>query len=144
MIARGRERGDWVVLQNCHLFVSWMPALEGICESIVADGAHEDFRLWLTSKPSPAFPMSILQSGIKMNKEPPMGLRANLRSLYLKLKDEDIWTTSKPDAFSKLLFGLCFYHALVIERKRFGALGWNIPYAFNDTDLDITVAQLRL
>ncbi|KUF99279.1 Cyclin-P3-1 [Phytophthora nicotianae] len=89
-------------------------------------------------------PKSITMNGVKMTKEPPKGIRANLRNSYIKLTNDTLDATSKPDQFRKLLFGLSFFHAVVIERKRFGPLGWNIPYAFNDTDYDISRAQLEM
>ena len=61
------DRGRWVFFQNCHLSPSWMPTLERLIEQIDGDKVHRDFRLWLTSMPSPKFPVPILQNSSKVS-----------------------------------------------------------------------------
>lgn len=42
-----------------------------------------------------------------------------------------------------MLFGLSFFHSIIQERKKFGSMGWNKKYEFNDSDLDTSIKMLR-
>ncbi|RKO93650.1 dynein heavy chain and region D6 of dynein motor-domain-containing protein [Blyttiomyces helicus] len=137
MIQDGIKDGNWVFLANCHLSISWMPSLDKIIENIPQQNPHAEFRLWLSSSPHPQFPISILQTGIKMTTEPPKGLRANLVRLYGSFTEEKVERCKKPDVYRKLLFSLCFFHSVLLERKKFLTLGWNVTCDFNDSDFDI-------
>lgn len=139
--------GDWVILQNCHLAASWMPSLERICKSLQPDNVHASFRLWLTSYPWQGFPVYILQNAVKITNEPPVGLKNNLlRTFQPDPLDDWIQLLDQPKRLTlrKLSFSLCFFHALVQERRTYGSIGWNIPYAFDDSDLQISLKQIRI
>jgi dynein heavy chain len=145
LVERAKKQGEWVMLQNCHLAKSWISeALENIVNDFAAqvDTIDPNFRLFLTSMPVDYFPVSVLQNGVKLTTEPPRGLKNNLRRSYNEITEKQI-EESKPYV-KKMIFGLCFFHAQVQERRKFGPLGWNIRYEFNDSDLDTALTMLPL
>ena len=139
LIRDGIERGLWVLLQNCHLAPSWMPTLDRLIDGITPDKIHRDFRLWLTSMPTPKFPVTILQNGVKMTLEPPNGIKANVMRTYSTFTEDFLTGCSKTKEWKKLLFSLSFFHAVIQERRKFGPLGWNIPYEFSKFYITVLV-----
>ncbi|XP_076453104.1 dynein axonemal heavy chain 10-like [Babylonia areolata] len=133
-------RGQWLMLQNCHLLVRWLKELEKQLEKLVKP--HPDFRLWLTTEPTPSFPIGILQRSLKVVTEPPNGLKLNLRSTYHKIPATALAECKHP-AFSSLVFVLAFFHAVVQERRKYGKIGWNVPYDFNESDFRVCMQILN-
>ncbi|KAM6908918.1 dynein axonemal heavy chain 2 [Xenentodon cancila] len=144
MIQEGVKNGHWVFLANCHLSLSWMPELDKLIKQLQMQKPHPDFRLWLSSSPHPEFPITILQAGIKMTTEPPKGLKANMRHLYQVVTETQFNRCSKPLLYRKLLYSLCFFHSILLERKKFRQMGWNIVYGFNNSDFEVSENLLCL
>ncbi|XP_060528447.1 dynein axonemal heavy chain 2 isoform X3 [Cylas formicarius] len=144
LLQTGAREGMWVFLANCHLSLSWMPKLDKIVEILQTGKVHPQFRLWLSSSPHPDFPISILQAGIKMTTEPPKGLKANLKRMYQLVTQERFTACRYPEKYKKLLFALCFFHSILLERKKFQQLGWNVVYSFNDSDFEVSENLLTI
>ncbi|KAI8847268.1 dynein heavy chain and region D6 of dynein motor-domain-containing protein [Chytridium lagenaria] len=133
-------RGQWLMLQNCHLLVAWLRTLEKVLEKI--DKPHRDFRLWLTTEPTPQFPIGILQRSLKVVTEPPNGLKLNIRSSYFKITDEALEDCGH-ETFKPLVYVLGFFHAVQQERGKYGKIGWNVKYDFNESDFRVSLTILR-
>ncbi|XP_068918735.1 dynein axonemal heavy chain 14 [Petaurus breviceps papuanus] len=143
------KKGQWVFLQNCHLAASFMPRLCAIVEAFNFSKIDPDFRLWLSSKPDSSFPAAILQKSLKITVESPQGLKANLLQSFGyhgsgEVTEEIYEKTKCGPWWKKLLFSITFFNAAVIERKKYGTLGWNIPYEFSSSDLEVTIKMLAI
>ncbi|KAI9221923.1 dynein heavy chain and region D6 of dynein motor-domain-containing protein [Blastocladiella britannica] len=140
------KHGGWVMLQNIHLVAKWLPSLEKKLEALMQD-AHPTFRVYLSAEPAgdPAYhiiPTSILQASIKITNEPPTGMNANLHRALDNFNQETLERCSKEAEFKGILFALCYFHAVVLERRKFGTQGWNRSYPFSTGDLTISVDVL--
>ena len=116
----------------------------------------------MTTKPAPVFLQRKYQNcQLWKNKDKPevglwiillslfthaiQGLKANMKRLYHLVTDAQFNRCKKPEKYKKLLFSLCFFHSVLLERKKFLQLGWNVSYSFNDSDFEVGLGlQIRL
>ena len=60
-----------------------------------------------------------------------------MKRMYQLVTDSQFTRCNRQDKYKKLLFSLCFFHSVLLERKKFLNLGWNIMYSFNDSDFEV-------
>ncbi|KAH8326498.1 hypothetical protein KR067_009278 [Drosophila pandora] len=147
-LASGQQ---WVILQNIHLVVNWLPTLEKLIERIVLQSetqGESSFRLFISAEPAPdpqyhVIPQGILESSLKVVNEPPAGMEANLHKAWDNFSQDALETCTQEAEFKSILFALCYFHAVAGERRKFGPQGWNKVYPFNIGDLTISANVLH-
>ncbi|KAI5635618.1 dynein heavy chain and region d6 of dynein motor domain-containing protein [Phthorimaea operculella] len=135
LMDRALKEGLWVLLQNCHLGLGYMVEILEQFSELEKDPeqVHETFRLWITTEVHPAFPITLLQMALKFTCEPPSGIKAGLMRTYDSM-NQDFLDYSDSPFYLPLIYTISFFHTVVQERRKFGPLGWNIPYEFNSSD----------
>ncbi|XP_061247081.1 dynein axonemal heavy chain 9 isoform X1 [Bos javanicus] len=140
------KKGHWVILQNIHLVAKWLGALEKKLEEH-SENSHAEFRVFMSAEPAPSpgshiIPQGLLENAIKITSEPPTGMHANLHKALDNFTQDTLEMCSRETEFKSILFALCYFHAVVAERRKFGPQGWNRSYPFNTGDLTISVNVL--
>jgi len=77
---------------------------------------NSNFRIFLTSMPDDEFPISILTNSIKISLEPPKGLKQNMIRSFSNVTNyfnEPCKSETIREIFHKLVWGLCYFHAIV-------------------------------
>jgi len=143
LLKRCSTAGEWLTLKNLHLVVGWLPQLE---KELTLLTPHENFRLFLTSEATPAFPAIMLKNALKLTFESPPGVKKNLLATYDGWNPE--WLKSLDEKHAQLLFSLAWMHAIVQERRAYCPQGFTQAYEFNPADLrasaDMLAAQCKL
>jgi dynein heavy chain len=107
--------------------------LEKKLDAFAVEGSNQGFRLFVSSDPSTSIPIGLLERCIKLTNEPPQGLKQNMKRAFTFFTKEDI--EDKDPKIKTILFALCYFHSVMLERRKFGAKGWNMKYPFNVGDL---------
>uniref|UniRef100_A0A4X2M213 AAA+ ATPase domain-containing protein n=1 Tax=Vombatus ursinus TaxID=29139 RepID=A0A4X2M213_VOMUR len=140
-LEKASKEGHWVILQNVHLVAKWLGTLEKLLEQLGQE-SHRDYRVFMSAEPAPTaeehiIPQGLLENSIKITNEPPTGMLANLHAALYNFDQDTLESCSKDQEFKSILFSLCYFHACVAGRLKFGPQGWNRSYPFNPGDLNI-------
>ncbi|XP_035866411.1 dynein heavy chain 11, axonemal isoform X1 [Phyllostomus discolor] len=140
-LEKASNGGHWVILQNVHLVAKWLGTLEKLIERF-SQGSHRDYRVFMSAETAPTpsehiIPQGLLENSIKITNEPPTGMLANLHAALYNFNQDTLEVCSKEQEFKGILFALCYFHACVAGRLRFGPQGWSRSYPFSPGDLTI-------
>uniref|UniRef100_A0A8D0GTF0 Dynein axonemal heavy chain 6 n=1 Tax=Sphenodon punctatus TaxID=8508 RepID=A0A8D0GTF0_SPHPU len=113
-----------------------------IAEKLIKDGMKTGNWVFLQNCHLAVSWMLDMEELIKTFTEP--RLRANIRRAFTEMTATFFEENILGKKWRKIIFGICFFHAIIQERKKFGPLGWNICYEFNDSDRECALLNLNL
>lgn len=170
LLKTAMSEGSWVLLQNCHLCIDYVQeifeTLANMGDPIPKEGGdgtaggdtsgggqgeqgegapkyiNDNFRLWVTTEEHKKFPINFLQIAIKFTNEPPEGIKANLSRTYRGIT-QDFLEICVTHHWRVMLYALAYLHCTVQERRKYGPLGWCIPYEFNQSDFNASVTFIQ-
>eukprot|EP01116_Phalansterium_solitarium_P020979 TRINITY_DN6371_c0_g2_i1.p1 TRINITY_DN6371_c0_g2~~TRINITY_DN6371_c0_g2_i1.p1 ORF type:complete len:1126 (-),score=417.17 TRINITY_DN6371_c0_g2_i1:326-3703(-) len=146
MIELAIDKGQWVLIQNCHVCPEWLPTLEKLVRELPVDRCNPKFRLFLTSSSTPEFPVLLMQMCTKVCVQPASGIKASLQRALTTMSPM-LGLHPSSQLWSRTIFTLCLFHAVVQERCKFGALGWaqgmHGDYNFSTSDLQLAAQHLH-
>ncbi|SCP04556.1 dynein heavy chain, putative [Plasmodium ovale] len=131
------KSGGYIFLQNIHLMTKWLKEFEEILDKIFLN-AHIHFRLFLSStipneKDTKLLPEKLLKKCFRVNNEKSFSLKDNVQYCLDKFEDKKYDKKTKT-----IIFGLSYYHSLLLSRFLYGKIGFSQSYSFNDNDLEIS------
>eukprot|EP01028_Stygiella_incarcerata_P004192 TRINITY_DN1890_c0_g1_i5.p1 TRINITY_DN1890_c0_g1~~TRINITY_DN1890_c0_g1_i5.p1 ORF type:complete len:4092 (-),score=1034.80 TRINITY_DN1890_c0_g1_i5:737-12970(-) len=130
MVRRASQDGSWVLLNNLHLVLGWIPVLE---KELNTMKHHESFRLFMTTEAHDRFPTMLLRLSMKITVEAPPGMRQNLIRTYDAWKPK--FSKGITPLHAQILFTLGWFHAVVQERRTYIPQGWTKFYEFSTSDM---------
>ncbi|XP_052708586.1 uncharacterized protein LOC128183562 isoform X10 [Crassostrea angulata] len=126
-IRKAIAEGSWVYLHNAHNAPNVLNSLESF---LVEKPNPEGFRLWVACQADPeVIPVRLLQNSIKAVVDTPKVMKDSMIRSFSWFEPDILKQSSRPE-WPVMLHNLCFLHAAIQLRARFGQGGWNCPQDF--------------
>jgi len=61
----------------------------------------------------------------------------------INIDEDEIKLCANPYPLRRLTFSLSLFHALLIERRKYGSIGWVNPYEFLKEDFIVSFTYMR-
>jgi dynein heavy chain len=137
------EKGHFILLINVHLMPDYISAIQDYIASLstrTESELHPKFRLVLTSQITSEIPSILISNTVKVSTQATNGFRSTLLRILANFSADTINELEAPTRV--IWFSLCIFHAVIMERQKFGAVGYNKTYPFSIHDLSDSVSCL--
>ncbi|TPX53528.1 hypothetical protein SeMB42_g00716 [Synchytrium endobioticum] len=142
LLSEAAQDGEWILLENCPLSDDWQALFEQFWEGLDAQKSSPSFRIFISLPSAQTIPHWLHDRCVKVVLEQPKGIKAHLTRLVRRISEDEVKSSPNPQVYRRLMFALCVFHSIVMERKRFRNLGWNMMPDFNGADFEVCAQVL--